>query len=297
MSIMTVGSGARVAVRTDPILGIREDALFLPAHEDVIFCVVHRPQRAARGAVVICCSLYAEQLKLYRAEVLLARTLTREGVAVARFHYRGTGHSGGLPARVTLASMLEDAAIVGGFLRQGLPPVPLVFCGARWGGLVAGLAAARHPGAPLVLWEPVVQGMRFFEEILRARQMSALAGRTLAAAQRSSAPEELQTRGWIDAMGYPIHRALYESARDVGLAAVASSGPRPVLLVQVNRRSDLRAEASALRDAFVAVGSHVAVGRIEVDEAWSFIGKPLRSADALIGTTHAFLLHWISGGR
>ncbi len=285
----------RGATRRDPTLGFREEAAFLPSGADEIFGVTYLPESRPRAGIVLCCSLFAEHLKLYRTEVLAARAFAASGFAVIRFHYRGTGHSGGLTEGATARTMVDDAVWAADILLDRTGAGQVVFCGARWGGLVAGLAAHRRPGAPLALWEPVVDGETFLRAMLRARRMSALVRGEAAAAATSSAAEEFQANGVIDMMGYPIHLGLYDSWASSSLIEAAAGPARPVLLVQVSRAMELVPELARLAQAFAAGGSAVETERIERDETWSFVGGPLQSTDDLIAITTKWLTRTIPG--
>lgn len=286
---MSVDAVTRMATRIDPVLQIREDAtLIRDAEHDDMFCVIYRPVSEARGGIVICSALLAEHLKTYRTEVLAARAFAARGFAVARFHYRGTGHSGGVTETATVSTMLHDVAEASEYLSK-LADVPLLaFCGVRWGALIGGLAAHSVPGAPLVLWEPVVDGTRYFRDIFRARQMSALTR----GEQITTAPhvlEELRTIGFVDVMGYPVHSDLYEGAAGRSLMEVAAGDPRPVLLAQVSRHKELKPEFASLMTAFAAGGSNVETIVLEAEEAWSFVGRPVEANDAMIDGTLPWL--------
>ncbi len=277
---------SRLTKRTDLDNGVREEECFLPVHGGELFCAFHRPVGLPRATVIICGALYAERMKLNRTEVLTARTLAAAGHLVGRFHYRGTGQSAGLGQASTLATMLEDARTETAFLHR--ERTPLLFVGGRWGALVAGLAAAEWTGAALALWEPVIEANRFFQEMFRPRQLTALAAGGGSHGAQDVA-REMRREGHIDTLGDAIDRPLYESAQGVSLMGVPAAGPRPVLLIQIGRGDALRPEAAALRDAFTAAGSSVSTTLITGEEAWSAIDAPLRGNETLIETTRLFL--------
>jgi len=289
VSVTRAATVERVATRIDPVSGVREEAAFVGAGEEELFCVVYHPVSIPRGGIVICCSLLAEQLKLYRTEVLAARAFASRGFAVIRYHYRGMGHSGGVTESTTLASMLDDTVRAAEFLAERTGGHSVTFCGARWGGLLAGLAASRSSDSSLVMWEPVVDGERYFREALRAGQMSAVVrgGGTMMTMGQILA--EMEATGYVDTLGYPIHLGLYRSAVRRGLIEVASALPRPVLLIQVSKQERLKPDLAALVDSFTRSGSRVETALVRREEAWSFVGSPVQSTDALIQTTLAWL--------
>ncbi len=288
-----VGSG-RVASFVDAVTGTREDATFIRAGGSELFCVVHRGPSAPRGGVVICPSIYAEEHKMYGTQVLAARAFTAAGFAAVRFHYRGAGHSGGVFEESTVDTMLEDVATAVAYFKDQQDVPSLAFCGGRWGGLIAGLAARDHPGAPLVLWEPVIDGHGYFRDIFRASQLSALAGGA-SALTVAQAVERLHTAGILDTLGYPIHRGLYDSAGGRSLMQVAASGARPVLLVQISRQRELKPDFNRLKDAFAAGGSSMETALIEGEGAWSFVDSPMPLPGSIIEASERWLTRTVKG--
>jgi alpha-beta hydrolase superfamily lysophospholipase len=139
-----------VAIRLDPASSTTEEAGFFGAAPERMFGGFVLPTRPA-GAVLISSSLYAEQARNYRREVILARALARRGIASFHYHYRGTGHSDGDAAALTFGSMVADAREAVGILRERVGDVSLGFIGTRLGGYVAASMAGEAPHAPLAL--------------------------------------------------------------------------------------------------------------------------------------------------
>ncbi len=264
----------------DPTHGTGEDAVFIPAGDGELFSVAHHPPEKARGGVIICPSIFAEEHKIYGAQVLAARSFAAAGFAVLRFHYRGTGHSSGVVDDLTADSMLDDVARAVTYLRDQQTVGGLVFCGGRLGGLIAGLAARAHPGAAVMLWEPAIDGQSYFREIFRASQLSALAGGA-SALTVTQAVERVRKAGILDTLGYPVHRMLFESLATRSLTQLADAGPRPVLLVQVSRNKELKPDYAALRTALAAAGATVETALIEGEGAWAFVDSPMPSPERI----------------
>lgn len=283
---------SRVARYVDATAEAYEDAMFLPARDGELFCVVHRGEPAPRAGVVICQSILAEEHKIYGTQVLAARAFARAGFAAVRFHYRGTGHSSGLFSDTTLGAMLDDTATVVEHLRTHMGVSALAFCGGRWGAFVAGLAAQQHPGAPLILWEPIVDGSGYFRETFRASQISALAGGA-SALTVTQAVERVRADGVLDTLGYPIHRALYDSAEGRNLTQLAAAGARPILLVQITRREQMKPEFTRLKDALVARGCLVETTVILGEGAWAFVDSPMPSPGAIVEASATWLARTI----
>ncbi len=285
-------ASGRVASHVDPSTRTREDATFIRAGDTEMFCVVHRGPSTPRGGVVICPSIYTEELKIYGTQVLAARAFSAAGFAAVRFHYRGTGHSGGVFEDCTVDTMLEDVDAAAAYLKEQAGVPSLAFCGGRWGGFIAGLAAQGRPGAALILWEPVVDGHGYFRDIFRASQLSALAGGA-SALTVTQAVEQLQAGSVVDTLGYPIYGRLYSSASGRNLTSLAAQGARPILLVQVSPQRELKPEFRKLKDLFTASGASVETARVEGEGAWSFVDSPMPSPGSIIEASVSWLTRTI----
>lgn len=278
-----------VATHVDQAGGFVEEARFREVSGSNIFSVAYLPAVPARLGVVICCSALVEQLTNYRHEVLLARALAARGLAVQRFHYRGTGHSEGEETEISLDAMVEDTLAAGGWLQSQTGVQQLAFMGTRWGGLIAGTVAKEHPGAPLVLWDPIVDGGHYFRELIRGRLVREMKD-PRAAAGVESWKDELDRQGCIDILGYPLHRSLYESGRTVRLDAFLAGRTAPVLLVQFGRRDAVRADYARLEETLKRGGAMVDVHFIREEPAWLFPGHVMKSSDRLVRITTDWLL-------
>ncbi len=132
--------------------GITEAAEFFGPPGERMLGLAHLPTSAASG-VLVCSSIQAEFAKNYRREVLLARALARQGRAVGRFHYRGTGNSDGdsldpILAVVTVGGL---AALVASAREASRPFLPEPIAPEEWRRhvfdlLVNGLKPARTGG-------------------------------------------------------------------------------------------------------------------------------------------------------
>ena len=283
----------RVARYVDPVSRTWEDATFVPAGEGELFCVFHHPLEAPRGNVIICPSIFTEELKIYGAQVMAARAFAAAGCAVARFHYRGTGHSSGVTDDLTADTMLDDVATVVARVKAQDDAAPLFFCGGRFGGLIAGLSASVHPGAGVMLWEPAMDGQSYFRDIFRASQLSALAGGA-SALTVTQAVERLRTAGVLDTLGYPIHRALYDSAAGKSLMQLAGAGARRVLVVQLSRRRELKPDFKRLQSALTAGGAAVETELVEGEGAWAFVDSPMPSPGLIAEVSLTWLTRTLS---
>lgn len=261
-----------------------EEATIRSIDGTAMFEVTYIPDVPATVGVVICSSILVEQLTVYRYEVLLARALAAQGVAVHRFHYRGTGHSAGEDNEVSPESMVEDAISAAERMRARTGVTRLGYMGTRWGGIVAAAAAGQDQVSPLVLWEPVVVGERYFRQLVRGRLVREMKDQK-PTAMSGSWMKELDEKGKLDILGYALYRDFYYKGRDVCLSPLLRNRKAPVLLVQFGRQSTVHADYAQLRHELAALGVRVDIHFIRDEPAWFFPAYLISSASALINLT------------
>ncbi len=275
-----------VTRRVDAPGGFREEAAFLPFGGAEVFTVTYLPATFPRAGLVICSSLLMEQLTNYRREVLLARELARRGVAVLRFHYRGSGHSQGDDTAASWETMVEDARFVGAHLRWRTGVSALAWMGARWGALIAAAAGSDQPGSPLLLWEPVVETERYFRELLRSRRIRELKDARFAATDWR---EEMVGRGHVDILGHAFHRGLYESGQGRRLDALLAGTAHPTMIVQFGRERTPRPDYQRLQEAVAREGGRLDIGYVHDEPAWFFPGHQMKALDRLLSLSADWL--------
>jgi pimeloyl-ACP methyl ester carboxylesterase len=228
---------ANLASRIDQRLGLVEEAGF---HEGGLFGVSYKPTSHTTGALVICPAILSEYDHTYSIDVSLARALAARGIAVHRFHYRGSGHSDGEPSEMTFETMLEDAiAATARFSAEVGIEEPAIL-GVRFGSLVAGALANARGGSPLVLWEPALIGRTYFREAWRADMMFQI-NEGAKPATRDAFPALLERDKQVDVLGYPICKALYDSALERTLVGETGERERRILVLRGGPPASARA--------------------------------------------------------
>ncbi|MBU2285935.1 MAG: alpha/beta hydrolase, partial [Gammaproteobacteria bacterium] len=106
---------------------------------------------------------------------VLSDRLARSGAAVLRFDYHGTGDSPGEDVDGELEGWRRDVATAHEELRRRAGDRRIIWLGARLGASLAVMAAksGRCDPSRLVLWDPIVDGARYLEQ-LRAGHVDAL---------------------------------------------------------------------------------------------------------------------------
>jgi pimeloyl-ACP methyl ester carboxylesterase len=193
-----------------------------------LFGVYHPPKAASGRAtgVVLCYPFGQEYMRAHRAFRQLALLLTRAGFHVMRFDYYGTGDSAGDALAGSLRRWVADVGLAADELKDTAEIKRVSFVGLRLGAAVAALAAAgRDDVEHVVLWDPVVQGARYLEEVLADSTDS-----------RGNTRRSVREDGTVGVTGFPIRPALREEIAELDLLAVgAPAGSRRLVVASKDR--------------------------------------------------------------
>lgn len=134
--------------------------------------VYHAPQVMAkhRPAVLLCNPFGEEAIRAFRLFRLLANRLADLGCPVLRFDYPATGDSAGACEEARLGKMTDAIHDAHEELLAMSAATRVVWVGLRLGAALAIRAAAMKPArlSGLFLWEPVVSGADYLEELAAA---------------------------------------------------------------------------------------------------------------------------------
>lgn len=229
------------------------EPFFFGSRARMLFGCYHEPQTwpAREHGVVVCYPVGQEYVRSHRACQHLASACARAGFPALRFDYYGTGDSAGDPDAVDLERWRADLALAAEELRARSGVGPVVVAGLRLGASLALTAAPRLDDlAGLVLWEPVVSGGAYLNELA--------AGHDEAILRYAVQPKDyLRSARPAEALGFPLGEPLRAALE--GLDLLATKAPRavPLLLVESHNAPEHAALAAHLGAAGKLTHEHV----------------------------------------
>ena len=231
--------------------GARLEAYFFGDAGRQLYGAFHEPSGSAEQGVVLAYPGPQEYMPSHYAFRLLAAQLAREGFAVLRFDWRGTGDSAGESVDINFQQYREDlqSAVQELIDVSGVRRVSVV--GFRLGANMAASTQYKHHLDQLVLWEPIQSGASYLSE-LRARERRKL-GDLLDPPSwwRSGNPEEL--------LGHAISKDHLLEIESLDLAQNAIATARRTTVIT----RTLTAHHQRLADAFRKRGVEAALEEVE----------------------------------
>lgn len=135
--------------------------------------------QAPRARFLLCRPLGQEAVRTANIYRVMGERLSRERCESLRFDYHGTGDSPGSEADQSLAGWMDDTLAAHEQLQQGVDgvdDVPTIWFGMGLGATLALRAAlrARKPPTQLVLWQPVLDGPTYIEQLMEGHRKELL---------------------------------------------------------------------------------------------------------------------------
>lgn len=264
-----------------------------------LFGVLHQPEDINPKRGFLFCHPFAEEkLWSHRVFVSFARALAQQGNAVLRFDFAGAGDSFGSSEGVSLDTLVSDVAAAYGELVTRQPGISTVgLIGLRLGASIASIFAEHAAtddslqlvrGGPLILWDPIVDGEAYFQEVLRSNLSMQLAAYGKVVESREVLQNRIRAGGTVNVDGYQIGSSLFSTCavRDLLPAGTKLHGG-PTLVVQIaqavqaKERLELRSLAESFADGEFA--------RVTEQPFWREIKAFYGRAPALEKTTQDWL--------
>ncbi|MGH7468364.1 MAG: serine aminopeptidase domain-containing protein [Longimicrobiales bacterium] len=247
--------------------------LYFGRSEQPLFGVYHPPRTRDTRAhgIVLCYPFGQEYMRAHRAFRQLAILLSKAGFPVFRFDYYGTGDSSGASADGSLDRWIVDTSVAIDELKDNAGVQHLSLVGLRLGALLAArVATTRAEVTRVVLWDPVVMGVRYWGDLV---------GST---GQPGAILETAQSSAVVGINGFPWTRTLREAVTGVTAESYpVDARTRTALLVSQEHEDYTR-----LRDRYAGLNGSFTYRCIPSPGDWAFIdayGSALLPQDIIQG--------------
>jgi uncharacterized protein len=218
------------------------EPFYLGPADRQIFACFHPPAEPARDCgVLICYPIWQEYVRAHRACRRLSQQLAEAGFPNMRFDYFGTGDSAGedIDADVDQWKTNIGQAIDELRDRSGVSTICLI--GLRLGAsLAAAVTAERRGIASLVLWEPVIDGKRYIEELTLQHQDEI---RRFLVQPKGPGATERPT----ELLGFAISPRQLDAIEAIDLLAAKPTLARNILLIESSSSEPVKQLAEQLK--------------------------------------------------
>lgn len=254
-----------------------------------LFGMLHEPVGSPSGAAWVFCHPFAEEkLWTHRVFVSFARLLAARGAWVLRFDTMGNGDSEGRFSDASVDSMLADIDCAMSQLeRMSGIGRHIGLLGLRFGATLAALAAERTPKTgTLVLWEPVVDGAKYMQEMLRTNLTTQSAVYKEIRHNREALVRMMREGATVNIDGYELAYRCYEQVSAINLKEGRRHFQGPCLIVQVGKDGQpIQPDLKALHDTYQSVDLQSVVE----EPFWKEIKRWYRAAPKLFDATLAWM--------
>ena len=226
-----------------------------------LFGCYHAPQsRSPReSSVVLCYPMGGEYIRSHRAYQQLAVRLSNAGFPVLRFDFYGCGDSAGDGVQGQVQQWLLDIAAAIGEIRDRCGIAKVCLVGRRLGATLAAMAAETQGDIDsLILWEPVVNGKPYLEELLILHQDMLR--------YSDAKPKPASTDGQsVEVLGFPLTTLLRTEIEHLNLLALQQKPAHNILVIE----NHAKAGESRLSQHLLSCGAHVTCQYLPSHTHWT----------------------------
>jgi exosortase A-associated hydrolase 2 len=228
-----------------------ETPSFFNGGRSQLFGVLHEPEGTALPCAFVLSHPFGEEkLWSHRVFVSLARSLSNLGYPVLRFDYMGAGDSEGTLRDSSIDSHVADLSAAVAHLRARIGThISIGVIGLRFGATVAALhhesemARGANPG-PLILWDPVVDGEAYVQDLLRSHLGTQLAVLGRVVEGREVLRERIRRGESVNLDGYEFASGLHDSCAQTPLIPMTPKQfGGDCLVIQISPRADAKPRA------------------------------------------------------
>jgi exosortase A-associated hydrolase 2 len=222
-----------------------EEPFFFENQNNRLFSVLHHPLDTSsiqcETGIVFCDPFAEEKLWAHRVFVNLARLLSKQSYWILRFDCMGHGDSDGNYADTTVETQLSDIREAVTVLRKRTKVKRVILLGARFGGTLAALAAAGNDQVhAIILWNPIINGEKYFQECLRSNLTTQMTTYHKINYTREQMVKDLLGGKMVTIDGYLISPEFYKQISQIRLDEAMRSYNKPLLMIQIHKEEAVR---------------------------------------------------------
>lgn len=259
---LQVVHGVAAVPETSPIqiqLADRLEEPFFFGAEQSLFGVYYPPADTGQQiGVVVCHPWGQEYIRAHRACHQLALRLSNLGVPALRFDYYGTGDSAGEDEEASVQRSLESIATAIEELRTRSGVTRIALVGMRLGATLAALAGPQHPDVErVVLWEPLVNGAEYLEELKawHSRNMLYFLGNI-----KDSGPKTV-----TEILGFALSQQMVSEIGAINLLGNTVKPADQVMVIEREKLATTTELCQHLKDGGAAVAYH----QVDAPQMWT----------------------------
>ncbi len=259
------------------------EPLYFGSSTKPLFGCYHAPQSVPSRdcGVVLCYPMGREYVASHRAYRQLAVRLSHAGFYVLRFDFFGCGDSGGDCNQGEIHQWLTDVSTAIREIRRRRCLVKVCLVGLRLGGTLAMMTGAeRGDIAGMVLWDPIVNGRIYIDELMSLHEEML---------RHSYAKPKRRTTGekQTEILGFPLTDFMLTDLETLDLFAIRRKPANNILLIE----TDEEVSSEQLREHLQSIGAHVEYHRLPSPKIWiEEMNKVLVSTQILQS-----VVSWMSG--
>ena len=249
---------------------------FIDGPKGRLFCLSLEPAERPAPAVALYLPAFGEEMnRSRRMASLLGRALAARGCAALLLDPGGTGDSAGDFAAASWTAWRQDAVAALDWLAQrGHRRLHLI--GLRAGANLALEAAAeRSEVGSLVLWQPLLDGKLFLNQLLRIRVAAGLGGTSTGGGEAKETTGGLRQRlrdgETLEVAGYALSPALADEIESLDLVAAAARDLPPLHWIELaaNPEADPPPASARALQALADAGRDIDYRRLAGEPFWS----------------------------
>ena len=239
------------------------EPFYFGTYNQPLFGCYYAPQSGSNRdcGVVLCHPMGEEYIRFHRAFRQLTARLSNAGFPVLRFDFYGCGDSAGDCAQGRLRQWCTDVSTAIGEMRRRSSVAHVCLVGLRLGGTLAMLVGAKQKDIDsMVLWDPVVNGRAYVEELMTWHQTML---RYAHVQPKCHMPGEKS----MEILGFPLTDAMLADLKNIDLLAIQQKPANHILVMESHRE----AGQGRLREHLQRLAAQVEYQCLPVPHLWSWL--------------------------